>query len=115
MPPLTDPERLRHYLAALGDWECTGCVTWTRRFEAWVRENLPGFTEREVCRLMWEYVQAGGEVDEVPERREEWSEHGFHYDMRLPIAGRLRYVETRLLMKHKIEDTTIDVVNIHDA
>ena len=114
MPPLTDPERLRHYREALSSWNFSGYVTWTQRAEEWVRENLPGVTPREVGRLMSEYVRTGGEIDEVPECRAEWSEHEFHHDLRLQIAGRAVYIETRLLMKRDIEDSTIHVVNIHD-
>ena len=55
------------------------------------------------------------EIDEVPERRPEWSEHEFHHDLRLQIGERLVYVETRLLMQRDIADSTISVVNIHDA
>lgn len=115
MPPLADPERLRHYREALSSWHCSGCVTWTQRAEEWVRENLPGVTPREVSRLMWEYVRTGGKIDQVVERRPEWSEHEFHHDLRMQIGERLVYVETRLLMERDIADSTINVVNIHDA
>ena len=116
MPPLTDPERVRHYREALGQWDCSGYVTWTRLAEEWVRGHLPGFTPREVSRLMWEYVRAGGEIDEQPECRPEWSEHAFHHDLRLQVANRVVYIETRLLMDERdIRDSTINVVNIHDA
>jgi hypothetical protein len=116
MPPLTDPERLRHYREALKGWSCSGCVTWECLARQWVRANLPGLTPQEVSRLMWEHVQAGGEIDEVPERRPDWIQHKFHHDLRLRIAGRLVYVETRLLMDDRdVADSTINVVNIHDA
>lgn len=116
MPPLTDPERLRHYREALKQWRCSGYVTWTRNAEEWVRKNLPGFTVRAVAQLMWEHVRAGGELDEVPEHRPEWSEHEFHHDLRLQISERVVYIETRLLMNERdIADSTINVVNIHDA
>ncbi|MGD8450285.1 MAG: hypothetical protein PVJ57_00575 [Phycisphaerae bacterium] len=115
MAPLTDPERLRHYQAALSQWDCTGYVTWTRLAEEWVRTNLDGYTPREIAKLMWRHVQGGGEVDEVKECREQWSEHEFHHDFRLIINKRSLYIETRLMMKRDIDDTTIDVVNIHEA
>lgn len=116
MPPLTDPKRRRHYCEALKQWNWSGYVTWTQQAEEWVRENLPGVTPRGVSRLMWDYVRVGGEIDEVPERRPEWSEHEFHHDLRLQIAERAVYIETRLLMNERdIADSTINVVNIHDA
>ena len=115
MPPLVDPERLRHYREALSSWSCSGYVTWTSLAQEWVFKNLGNITAREVSRLMWEHVRAGGEIDEVPERRPEWSEHESHHDLRLQIGERLVYVETRLLMQRDIADSTISVVNIHDA
>jgi hypothetical protein len=116
MARLTDPERLRHYREALGRWSCSGYVTWERLARDWVRENLPSLTPPLVSKLMWEHVESGEHPDEVPERRPEWCEHKFHYDLRLKIGARLVYVETRLLMNEQdIEDTTINVVSIHDA
>lgn len=94
MPPLTDPERVRHYTAALSGWSCSGYVNWTARAQEWVRENLPGVTPREVARLMWEHVQGGGRIDEARETRPEWCEHEFHHDLRLRIGDRDVYVET---------------------
>ena len=115
MPPLTDPERLRHYRQALKDWSCSGCVTWEQLAREWVRDNLPGFAPHAVSELMWKHVQASGKINEVPERRPEWSEHKFHYDLLLRINGRPVYVETRLLMDDRdIADSSINVVNIHD-
>jgi hypothetical protein len=115
MPPLTDPEPLRHYREALSQWECSGYVTWQKLAADWVYGNMDRLTPRRVSQLMWEYVDGGGVIDEVPERRQEWSEHRFHYDLRLQIGDRRIYIETRLLMERDIADSTVNVVNIHDA
>ncbi|HOW18591.1 MAG TPA: hypothetical protein PLC79_06105 [Phycisphaerae bacterium] len=115
MALLTDPERLRHYRQALRSWECTGYVVWSSQAAEWVRANLEGLTTKGVARLMWEYVEAGGEIDEVRETRPEWSEHEYHYDLRFEIDDRRVYIETRLLMEADPEDSTIHVVNAHDA
>ena len=69
---------------------------------------------RQIARLMCAYVQAGGEIDRVPERRPEWNDRPFHYDLRIPIGGRLVYIET-ILLDDDPDDPTIRVVNIHDA
>lgn len=114
MPPLTDPERLKHYRRALNDWKYSGCVEYSQRADEWVRSEL-GLTQRAFSQMMWEYVIGGGQIDEVPETRCEYLEHEFHHDLRLKVKGRTVYVETRLLMEHDIEDTTIHVVNVHDA
>jgi hypothetical protein len=115
MPPLADPERRAHYQTALSFWNVSGYVNWTPRASEWVLRNFQGLTMREIVRLMHEYVTTGGEIDEVRERREEWSEHDFHYDLRFVIEGRRVYVETRLEVGPEPDDSTITVVNIHDA
>jgi hypothetical protein len=114
MPPLTDLERLRHYRHALSDWNCGGYVNYASLADEWIRSEL-GVTQRAFSRLLWEYVNGGGRIDEVRELRQEYSEHEFHYDLRLPVGGRAVYVETRLIIERDINDTTIHVVNVHDA
>jgi hypothetical protein len=50
----------------------------------------------------------------VPETRPEWNDRPFHYELRIPIAGRLIYVET-ILIDDDPTDPVIRVVSIHDA
>lgn len=114
MAPLTDPERLRHYRHAISLWHVSGYVNFERRALEWVRQVL-GVAARDFSRLICEHVDAGGEIDEVPETRPEYQEHEFHHDLRLTVGDRRIYVETRLLMERDIDDTTIQVVNVHDA
>jgi hypothetical protein len=66
---------------------------------------------------MHDYVLAGGEIDQQKETRPEWNMHDFHYDLRIPIADRLIYVETRLIYRdaQDPDDPIIHVVNIHDV
>jgi hypothetical protein len=114
MPPLRDPEVQARYCRALANWRVTGYVTWKPRAEDWILANLEDVSAREVAGLMYEHVQAGGVVDQVPERRPEWNDYDYHYDLRLVIQGRMRYIET-LLLDQDPDDPTILVVNIHDA
>jgi hypothetical protein len=114
MPPLTDPERLKHYRNALSNWKWSGYVEYSQLANEWVRSELE-LTRRAFSQMMWEYVIGGGEIDEVRETRTEYLEHEFHHDLRFDVGGRMVYVETRLLMEHDIEDTSIYVVNVHDA
>jgi hypothetical protein len=114
MAPLTDAERRRHYFRALSSYECSGYVTFEQRAYEWVRSEL-GLTGSAFSRLMWEHVKGEGEIGEVRETRREYREHEFHHDLRFAVAGRTIYVETRLLMERDIDDTTINVVNVHDA
>ena len=59
-------------------------------------------------------MDAGGEVDQVKERRPEWNDHEYHYDLRLEIQGRRRYVES-LLLDRDPTDPTVLIVSIHDV
>ena len=114
MAPLSDPlilDKIRH---ALSEWNCTGYITWKSVARAWVEANLEGMTTRAIGEDLFRYVEAGGPIDQVRESRPEWSEQRFHYDFRIPIAGRLVYIET-ILVEDDPEDPTIHVVSIHDA
>lgn len=112
MAPLTDPVRLKAYRNALRNWKYEGYVSWKEEAARWIRRELEGLTTKEVGRLMYEYVQRGGGIDEQCETRE-WLEGEFHYDLRFPIGERWIYIET-LLFVDDPEDPTIGVVSIHD-
>lgn len=114
MPPLTDPAIRAMYLSALGNWRYEGYITWKETALEWLAKELNGFPYRLVNELLLRHVAAGGEIDQVPERRPEWNDRDFHYDLRLPVAGRLLYVET-ILVDDDPDDPTIHVVSIHDA
>jgi hypothetical protein len=114
MPPLTDPKILAKFRHALREWNCTGYVTWKKLAREWVEDNLEGFTTRAVAEEMFRHVEKGDAIDQVRERRPEWSEHRFHYDFRIEAGGRLVYIET-ILVEDDPHDPTIYVVSIHDA
>jgi hypothetical protein len=113
--PLTDPEMLGHYRMVLGLWRFTGYVNWTDTAAEWVQKNLGGVTPAELLRIMCEHVEGGGEIDRVAETRSEWSEHRWHYDIRLNVPGRPIYIETRLIVGPTPEDSTILVVNVNET
>lgn len=117
MAPLTDPERRQAYEDALGNWAFAGYVEFklTEQCRSWIRQAL-GISVNDLSRLMHEYVDAGGEIDEVRETRPEWSSaHEFHYDLRLTIEGVSVYVETRLhdCQPFSPDRPWIQVVNVH--
>jgi len=114
MARLQDPVILALYCSALANWSVTGYVDWQELARTWVRDRLAENEPRQIARLMYEYLQAGGEIDQVPERRPDWNDRPFHYDLRIPIEGRLIYIET-ILLDDDPDDPTIRVVNIHDA
>ena len=118
MPPLTDPERLQCYRNALKNWRYTNYIVFERLAWDWLRSNLPRtYSQRQIARLLHEYVEAGGVIDEVNETRNPWRNfYAFHHDLRVTIGGRLVYFETRLDYKNPNDpdDPTIRVVNAHD-
>ena len=85
---------LTRYQSALANRRVTGYVVWKETALEWLRDHLEGIEPREVARLMHQHVAGGGPIDQVPERRPEWSDYDYHYDLRLPIAGRLIYLTT---------------------
>ncbi|HMC65352.1 MAG TPA: hypothetical protein VKI65_10480 [Gemmataceae bacterium] len=113
MPPLTDPELLARYKSALRNWNVTGYLTWKEVAELWLRDNL-GLTPRMMARSMHDHVEAGGEIQQVRERRPDWDDYEFHYDLRLPVSGRLIYIET-VLKDEDPTDPIVHVVSIHYA
>jgi hypothetical protein len=120
MPPLTDPERSQCYLNALANWRYDGFITFEKDAYRWLRAELPDHSVRELGRLLYEHVLANGCtcVDEQVETRERWRDlHPFHHDIRMPVAGRLIYFETRLIYRdpYDPDDPLIQVVNAHDA
>jgi len=114
MARLTDPEILARFQRVLSQWRFTGYITWKPVARQWLEQNLEGFTARSIGEEMFRFVTAGGEIDQIRERRPEWSEYRFHYDLRLEIGGRLLYIET-ILVADDPDDPTIHVVSIHDA
>jgi hypothetical protein len=109
-----NPEWLRCYRNALGNWHVTDYLRFTEVAERWLRAKPPGYSLKEFGRLLHEFVEGGGEIDQQRETRPGWKLHEYHYDLRVPIAGRLIYVETRLFYDDP-DDPWIHVVNIHDA
>ena len=89
-------------------------MEWKETAQEWVRCRLSNLTLRAVAELMYNHVTGGGEIDQVPEQRPEWNDYDYHYDLRVPIAGKLIYIET-LLRDDDPDDPTIHVVSIHDA
>ena len=119
MAPLTDPARLEAYKDALGNWCPEGYIQFelTETAYEWIKRELNNISLKKIGRLMYEHVEAGGEIDEVRETRPGWSdEYEFHYDLRFTIQDRPVYIETRLNYHIPVvrDDSTILVVNIHE-
>lgn len=120
MPPLSDPDRLAAYRDALRNWNVTDFIQFelTEQAHRWIRRELGDVTLKDIGRLMFEHVNAGGEIHEVSETRPEWSDaYEFHHDLRLTIHGKPAYIETRLHYRHPVvaDESWILVVNVHEC
>lgn len=118
MAPLTDPERLLAYKNALSNWQFGGYVNFNLTLQAhdWIRRELNNLPLRELARLIHEYVESGGTVDEVQETRDEWSgQYEYHYDLRFLVLTKPVYFETRLNCQLPFvpDEPRIEVVNVH--
>ena len=114
MAPLRDPDLLDKFLEALKEWNCDGYVQWSRRPADWLRKNFESHSQKAIGQAMYDYVVDGGEIDQVKENYEGYRDtHPFHYDFRIPIAGRLIYIET--VFDETKMGPTITVVNSKDA
>jgi hypothetical protein len=98
----------------LGNWNFTGYVTAKDVVLDWLASELGGLGLKDVARAMHDHVQNGGAIDQVVERRQEWSAWPFHYDFRLLLAGRLVYIET-ILQDDDPKDPTLHIVSMHDV
>jgi len=114
MPPLRDTGILAKFLEALKEWNCDGYIQWKRRPAEWLRKNLEGWSQKAIGRAMYAHLVSGGEIDQVKEKYEGYRDiHPYHYDFRIPIVGRLIYIET--VFDETKMGPTITVVNIKDA
>src|SRR5437764_5999898 len=114
MAPLQDSVILAQYRSALLNWWYFGYVSCRRIAEEWIANNLRKHTPRTIAALMYQHVEAGGEIDQVLERRPEWNDRPFHYDLRLLINNRLIYIDT-ILVDDDPNDPVIEIVSIHHA
>lgn len=114
MPPLTDPDILAQFRAALSEWKYTGYVTAKDVATEWIADNLGGLTLKDVAKAMYDLLQRSEEIDQVEETRPEWNSWPFHYDFRLTISAKPIYIET-ILKDDDPSDPTVLIVSIHDA
>ena len=113
MPALTDPSITAQFLAVLANWNYTDYVTAKPLALDWIANNLGGLSLKDVAKAMNDFCQTGGVIDQVPERRTEYSSWSFHYDFRLQLAGKEISIET-ILQDDDPKDPTIRIV-IHYA
>ena len=116
MARLTDPEILTCYRNALANWRYAGFVDYAPLAIDWLEREFRD-AERDFTKMLHDFVQAGGEIDQVVETRPEWTTYSHHFDLRPTAGGRVLYVETRLDYTDPSDpdNPVITVVNIHPA
>jgi hypothetical protein len=60
---------------------------------------LPAYRLTEIARVLHEFVENEGEIDEQVETRPESVAYEFHYHLRLSIDSRRLYFETLLILQ----------------
>lgn len=122
MAKLTDPEKLQCYLNALANWRFDGFMQFKPIALQELDHEFEGMTEREFHHQLFQFVQDGGEIDQVLETRtietrEDWIGDGYHYDLRPTIRNKRIYVETLLEYRNANDpdDPVIRVVRIKPA
>lgn len=111
MPELLDQAIRSKILDALTRSERGDGVLWKRLATESLRKHLPKITQRRMNRLLRQWVQRNGRIDQAEENREEYrEEHEFHYDFRIPIGGGKYYIECRLT-EDRQDDPELSVVN----
>ncbi|HVC98547.1 MAG TPA: hypothetical protein VND64_33075 [Pirellulales bacterium] len=115
MPSPADLEARQAWLNAFQEGRrFRGFVTWKPLAQGWVKANLEGNTLREMEKLLHDHVAGGGTLDQVRERRKDWLDFEFHFDLRLDVGGKKIYVET-VLVRADPRDPLVEIVNVHLA
>ena len=89
----------------------------TEQARRWIDRELYSIRLRDISRLLFHFVDGGGEIEEVVETRPQWRDrYEYHYDLRMPIYGKIVYIETRLNYRLPVvaDESWILVVNIHE-
>jgi hypothetical protein len=114
MPRLTDPLILGRFQTVLADWKYRGFVTAKDTVLEWLATNLPNQEITDIAKLMYEHLCANREIDQVRERRPDYTIREYHYDFRLDVEDRHVYIET-VLVDDDPNDLSIQIVSMHDV
>lgn len=113
MVKLSDERLLELFADALSEWSCDGFIVWKNLPREWLSANIPEENTKSISKLMFEYFQSGGKIDQVKENRFPYdTQHEFHFDFRFSINGKDVYIET--VMDEMPTGPTITIVNMHD-
>ena len=111
MTALQDPDKLAQIIEVLTNTAngVVGYMTWKKIAWEWVAENLDSETQKSMANHLLSYVNSGGKIDQVVERR--GYDDPFHYDFRPRINNLDVYVETVLRVDRM--GPTLHVVSAH--
>lgn len=108
-----DPATRAKYLHVLSLWKLGTYVTFNRRSQGWIKDNLE-CDPRLLAERMYKFVKAGGPVKRVKENGDpEIYANEFHDDLVFEHRGIALYVETVFFEDRDPDWCRIDVVNVH--
>ena len=115
MPPLRDPDIRAKILEALSASEKGEGVLWKRSALDELQRLLPRMRYQRINQIVRMHIQHGGEIDQCRETRPEWrNTTEYHYDFRITIDHRKRYIEC-LLIDDAPSHPELFVVSFHNA
>jgi hypothetical protein len=112
-----DPEvRVRCFRNAIRNWNVEGYITVTRRIEEWLKLELKEYSLREIKRILWEFSEAGGQIEERKETRPEYWSYEYWYRLRVGVGNRHIFFECILDVEEadNLDGSTIQIVSVHD-
>jgi len=111
MPPLNDAV-IRAKICEALKYRTSGGVEWKQTASEWILKNLE-LSPHEVGDLLYDYVENGGNIQEVKEEREGYRYCKYHFDFVVIAESKKVYVET-ILVERKMGPVVV-VVNAHPA
>ncbi len=107
--------RLQCFLNAMSNWSVTGYVQFTPRVDEWLKNEIASHSISEIRKLLWEFVNQTGLVDERKEIRPEYVSFEYWYRIRIPIDSRVVFFEILLDVEdsNDRDGSTITVVSVH--
>lgn len=93
-----------------------GCCEWKDQAYRRLRQSpIANLTVASIREELIRYVLQGGQVTQLPENREEYSDHEFYYKVVLPVPGLVRGLFVELILTDEDPDVPeVLIVNVHE-
>ena len=111
MPPLRDANTIERIREALMYWHNDGVFCLRRPTED-IDRYLDGYELGGVVEEMLKFIDGGGEINVAEDRTEFRSASSpYHYEFRMPIAGKNIYIET--ILSEAKRGPVLTIVSLH--